>query len=344
MTETASGSPRGLDLGHLKTWLDAHVPERSGARLTARHLTGGRSNFTYEVLVDGAPLVLRRPPLGEAIATAHDMGREFRVMSALASTGVPVPQTYVYCEDSSVLGAPFYLMERVDGTSFFHKTDLDELGPERVRVISTRLVDTLVHLHAVDVREVGLSDFGRPEGFLGRQVRRWRRQFESTHTRDLQGLESLHSALEERVPVDGPWGIVHGDFKIDNVLVQDDSPVAVVDWEMSTLGDGLTDLALMLVYKRFGGVAGTSSVTDAASAPGYLTEDEILARYSDGTGRALDGFGFYLALAAFKLAGILQGVHYRHLNGQTEGSGFDDLGELPELLIADGLNWIKEYS
>jgi len=341
---TSTISPRGLDLENLRAWLEVNLPDLSGQKLTARHLAGGKSNFTYEVEADGRPFVLRRPPLGTVLPTAHDMGREYRVMTALAGTDVPVPRTFAQCNDSQVIGAPFFVMERVAGTSYFRRDQLAVLGPARTRLISERLVDTLIRLHAVDPAEVGLSDFGRPQGFLTRQVRRWRQQLDASHTRDLRDLDRLHGLLQAHVPPDGPVGIVHGDFKLDNVLVEDDEPRAVVDWEMSTLGDALTDLALLVVYQRLGAELGGSSVTDSASAPGFLSEDEITQRYAAGSGRSLDGFGFYLALAAFKLAGILEGVYLRHLNGQTHGPGFEHVSEGPELLIASGLRSIKEHA
>ncbi len=265
-------------------------------------------------------------------------------MSALAATGVPVPRTFAECTDPSVIGAPFYLMECVPGVSYFRASELAALGPERTRTVSERMVDTMVSLHAVTPTAVGLEDFGRPEGFLGRQVRRWRQQVDASRTRDLRGLDELHRLLEEHVPLDGPAGIVHGDFKLDNVLIDADKPTAVVDWEMSTLGDTLTDLALLLVYKRLGDRAGSSSIADSTSAPGFLSEVDILQRYAAGSGQHLDGFGFHLALASFKLAGIFEGVYFRHLNGQTIGIGFEHLSDVPELLIASGLESIKEYS
>lgn len=343
MSDTPTTSLHGLNLNILQTWLTANAAPLSGESLTARHLTGGKSNFTYEVVVDGRAFVLRRSPLGETLSTAHDMAREYRVMTALGRTDVPIPRAYALCEDPSVIGAPFYLMELVAGTSYFRRSELEVLGQQRTRRISERLVDTLVRLHEVDPHDVGLDGFGRPAGFLGRQVRRWRKQLDATRTRDLRGLDSLHAQLADRVPADGPAAIVHGDFKLDNVLVHHDEPTALIDWEMSTLGDGLTDLALMLVYQRLGHQFGSASISDSASAPGFLSENEILHRYVTGTGRQVDGFGFYLALASFKLAGIVEGINFRHRNGQTVGGAeFEHLSEIPELLIASGLESIKE--
>lgn len=343
MSDTPTAAPHGLDLDALRAWLATETAWQSCESLAARYLTGGKSNFTYEVVVDGRKFVLRRAPLGQTLSTAHDMAREYRVMTALGDTDVPIPRTYALCEDPGVIGAPFYLMELMEGTSYFRRSELEVLGPQRTRKISERLVDTLVRLHEVDPHTVGLDGFGRPEGFLGRQVRRWRKQLDASRTRDLRGLDSLHAQLADRVPADGPTAIVHGDFKLDNVLVHHDEPTALIDWEMSTLGDGLTDLALMIVYRRLGYQVGSASISDSASAPGFLSEGEILHHYATGTGRQVDGFGFYLALASFKLAGIVEGINFRHRNGQTVGGAeFEHLSEIPELLIASGLESIKE--
>jgi aminoglycoside phosphotransferase (APT) family kinase protein len=289
--------------------------------------------------------ILRRPPLGHVLATAHDMVREYRVMSALQDTAVPVPRTFAICTDPAVLGADFYVMERCAGTPYRHAAELESLGPERTRTISERLVDTLATLHMVDPASVGLDDFGRSEGFLGRQVARWKRQLDASHTRDLPAADELHRSLEKSVPTESAAGIVHGDFRLDNVLVDHaDQVAAVLDWEMATLGDPLTDLALMLVYFRLDAEAGDGSDAPAnvSAAPGFLDERAIIERYSRGSDRDLSGFGFYLGLASFKLAAILEGIHYRHLHGQTVGAGFDRIGEAIPPLLDAGLNALKE--
>ncbi|HWJ10203.1 MAG TPA: phosphotransferase family protein [Nocardioides sp.] len=331
----------GLDLDRLAGWLPGALPD-AGTDLSAALVAGGKSNLTY-TLTDGAHTwILRRPPMGHVLATAHDMAREFRVMSALQGTGVPVPRTHAFCDDPGVIGAPFYLMERVAGTPYRRATELEALGPERTRAISTQLVDALVALHAIDPAAVGLADFGRPAGFLGRQVALWRKQLAASYTRDLPAADELHALLAADVPTESAAGIVHGDFRLDNVLVDDDDrATAVLDWEMATLGDPLTDLALMLTYHRLGATVG-EAVTDAALAPGFLSEDEIVERYAAGSERDLSRFGWYLGLAAFKLAAILEGIHYRHLAGQTVGEGFAGIGEAIHPLLDAGLNAIKE--
>jgi aminoglycoside phosphotransferase (APT) family kinase protein len=272
------------------------------------------------------------------------MVREYRVMSALQDTGVPVPRTYALCRDDSVLGAPFYVMERMGGTPYRRAEELAALGAERTRAISERLVDTLTTLHAVEPASVGLADFGRPEGYLGRQVARWKKQLDASYCRDLPAAEELHTRLAADVPPESAAGIVHGDYRLDNLLVDAaDQPTAVLDWEMATLGDPLTDLALMVVYQRLGELVAGNAVADAASAPGFLTEDEIVARYAAGSDRDLSRFGFYLGLASYKLAAILEGIHYRHLHGQTVGPGFENVGPAIHPLLDTGLTALKEY-
>ncbi len=340
------GDPPGLDLGRLGAWFAGNI---AGARgeLTAELIAGGKSNLTYVVREGAAEWIVRRPPLGHVLATAHDMGREYRIMSALDGTAVPVPATYGFCEDTDVLGAPFYVMERVAGHPYRSRDELEPLGPERTRAISVALVDTLADLHAVDPTAVGLADFGRPEGFLARQVRRWRKQLDASYSRDIAGAAELYDRLAADVPEQSAAGIVHGDYRLDNVLVvlgdagAGDRLTAVLDWEMATLGDPLTDLGLMFVYHRLGALLGSSAVADAASAPGFLTEDEIIARYTARTGRDLSRFGFYLGLAAYKLAAILEGIYYRHQAGQTVGAGFDHIGDAIDVMIATGLDALR---
>ncbi|MFE6925346.1 phosphotransferase family protein [Nocardia sp. NPDC057663] len=333
----------GLDLDRLSTWLRGQVDVAGALRGTV--IAGGKSNLTYEVTDGTARWIVRRPPLGHVLATAHDMAREYHVMAALRDTDVPVPMMYALCQDDAVLGAPFYVMERVEGTPYRSAAELAELGPERTRAISTRLVDTLAALHAVDPAAVGLADFGRPEGFLARQVNRWKKQLDASHTRDLPAAVELHARLAADVPAESTAGIVHGDFRLDNVLADDrDRAAAVIDWEMATLGDPLTDLALMIVYGRLAAEpTGEVGVADASTAPGFLTEAEIIAHYTARSERDMSRFGFYLGLAAFKLAAILEGVHYRYLQGQTVGAGFAGVGAAVEPLLESGLTALKEY-
>ncbi|MEU1430807.1 phosphotransferase family protein [Nocardia sp. NPDC005746] len=336
----AGGELPGLDLTRLAAWLERSRPGFASGPLAGRFISGGRSNLTYVVGDGVSEWILRRPPLGHVLATAHDMGREFRVMSALADTAVPVPRTYVLCTDPDILGAPFYLMENVAGVPYREAAELEALGPERTRVISEGMVDALAALHRVDPESVGLGDFGKASGFLARQVHRWKKQLDASYTRDLPAAEALYALLAAEQPQQSPDGIVHGDYRLDNVLVDaQDRVAAVVDWEMATVGDPLTDVALLVLYQRLGdlGVPG-----DMSGAPGYLTEDETLARYAERSGRDLANLGFYQGLAAFKLAAILEGIHYRYLHGQTVGAGFDTIGDAVEPLLRAGIDAVKE--
>ncbi len=327
----------GLDLDRFGPWLRTAIPD-AGPDVSARVIVGGKSNLTYDVTDGIHRWIVRRPPLGHVLATAHDMGREFRVMSALRGSAVPVPHMFAYCADADVIGAPFTVMERIEGTAFTHAAQLVPLGARRTRTISHGVVDTLADLHAIVPEDVGLGDFGRPEGFLVRQIERWKKQLDASHTRDLPAADELYRRLAAHVPAEGAAGIVHGDFRLDNVLIDaQDRPAAVIDWEMATLGDPLTDLALMLVYGRLAADAG-GMVADANLAPGSLSEAETIERYEARSARDLSRFGFYLGLASFKLTGILEGIHYRYRHGQTVGDGFAGIGDLVGPLLQTGLD------
>ncbi|GAA3728883.1 phosphotransferase family protein [Salinactinospora qingdaonensis] len=334
-------NPPGLDLFRLREYLDTHRPGLVRGELTGEVIAGGRSNLTYDVTDGHGRWVVRRPPLGHVLPTAHDMGREYRVSTALADTPVPVPPTVVLCEDTDVIGAPFYVMEYVAGTPYRDAAELAALGPDRTRAIAFCLIDTLVDLHAVDPTAVGLADFGRPQGFLERQVRRWNKQLAASRSRDLPGADELHDRLATALPTSPDPAIVHGDYRLDNVLVGPDQRItAVLDWEMSTLGDPLTDLALIVAYTNRqlppGIVASTSG-----DAPGYPGVDELVARYAQRSGRDVSNLDWYVGLAYFKLAVILEGIHYRYTQGQTVGENFDRIGEAVPPLIASGLEHVS---
>jgi aminoglycoside phosphotransferase (APT) family kinase protein len=337
-TRTPRPDLPGLGLAAFGAYFADACPGAVCGQLRARVIAGGKSNLTYEVTDGRSQWVVRRPPLGHVLATAHDMAREYRVISALAGTGVPVPATYLLCQDAEVIGAPFYVMEKVEGTTYRTAAEMERLGAERTRVISTRLVDTLAALHAVDPAAVGLADFGRPQGFLGRQVRRWKQQLDASRSRDLPGIDELHAALAANTPAESGVSVVHGDYRLDNLLVNDDDRVAaVLDWEMATLGDPLADVALLLVYQRLSELGVGDAVADSQAAPGFLSGEEILARYAAGSGRELADLGFHLGLAYFKLAVILEGIHYRYTQGQTVGEGFATIGAVVEPLVQAGL-------
>ncbi|MFD9820115.1 phosphotransferase family protein [Streptomyces violascens] len=334
--------PPGLDPEQLRAYLDRVRPGLVSGPLSARLIEGGRSNLTY-VVTDGAGRwVVRRPPLGHVLATAHDMKREHRVISALHPTAVPVPGPVLLCEDESVLGSPFYVMEYVAGTPYRTAEQLAPLGAERTRAAVLALVDTLVELHAVDPEAVGLGDFGRPEGFLDRQLRRWGKQLDASRNRDLAGIDELHAALGRDLPVSPAPTVVHGDYRLDNVLIGDDDRIkAVLDWEMSTLGDPLTDLGLLVMYSAKLEVP-NSPVSTTAGAAGHPSPAELIERYAARSGRDTSAISWYTAFAWFKLAVILEGIHYRYTLGQTVGAGFDRIGELVPVFIEHGLTTLQE--
>ncbi|MFI5863284.1 phosphotransferase family protein [Streptomyces sp. NPDC051546] len=342
----APSGPRGLDLERLRGHLDRALPGLVAGPLTGRLIEGGRSNLTYEVGDGSSRWVVRRPPLGHVLATAHDMRREHRVIAALHGTAVPVPGALLLCEEEAVLGAPFYVMEYVDGVPFRTAGQLAAIGPERTRRAVLGLVDTLVDLHAVDPEAVGLGDFGRPEGFLDRQLRRWGKQLAASRGRELAGIDELHGALGRALPGSPAPTVVHGDFRLDNVLIGagpsgTDEIRAVLDWEMSTLGDPLTDLGLLVMYSSDLGLT-DSPVSTTSAAPGHPAPAELIERYAARSGRDVSQVAWYTAFAWFKLAVILEGIHYRFTLGQTVGAGFDRIGELVPVFIEHGLTTLRQ--
>jgi aminoglycoside phosphotransferase (APT) family kinase protein len=332
----------GLDLEQFAAWFGGACPGEAYGPLQGRLIAGGRSNLTYEVSDGSRSWVVRRPPLGHVLATAHDMEREYRVITALRDTGVPVPLTYALCNDAAVIGAPFYVMSKVDGIPYRTADQLAALGPARARAIAEHMIGTLARLHSVDPAEVGLADFGRPDGFLARQVRRWKKQLDASRSRPLAGIDELYAELAADPPDGSPPAIVHGDYRLDNVLVDSgDKVAAVVDWEMATLGDPLTDVGLLVVYQRMDRLAEGPMASDA---PGYPSVPEVLRLYAADSGRDLSDLGFYIALASFKAAVILEGIHFRYVHGQTVGEGFEQIGTLVEPLVASGLVALQEDS
>jgi aminoglycoside phosphotransferase (APT) family kinase protein len=353
MRNAGQPDPPGLPLDRLAGYLAAHYPQFVGGPLSAELIAGGKSNLTYVVGRAGGgegeagvgsdevarTWVLRRPPLGHVLATAHDMGREFRVLAALEPTGVPVPQVYVLCQDPEVIGAPFYLMERVEGTIYRDRSQTADLTVERARAISWALMDVLADLHAVDPAQIGLADFGRPEGYLDRQVARWGKQLVSSRSRDVPGIDQLHTALGANVPVSQRPAIVHGDYRLDNAIVDEhDRIAAVLDWEMATLGDPLADLGLLCVYwTELDSVSGGALPSAVDSAVGFPVQADLIERYAQGSGLELSALPWYIAFGYFKLAVIAEGIYYRYIQGQTVGSGFEGMGAMVPVLVSRGL-------
>ena len=305
--------------------------------LRAELIQGGKSNLTYRLTDGHHDWVLRRPPLGHVLATAHDMAREYRVMSALAPTPVPVPSMVTLCEDPSVIGAPFYVMAYVEGSILRHNKDTQALEANQRAAVAHRLIDTLADLHDVDPAGVGLGDFGHPDGFLERQVRRWSRQLEQSRSREIPGFDDLAAQLATGVPASQRASVVHGDYRLDNVLVGPDQQIrAVLDWEMATLGDPLCDLGLLPVYAvPAPGVAGI--VSDGMGPHnGFPAVESLIQRYADRSGLDVSNLPWYTALGYYKLAVICEGIHYRHATGQTVGPGFDRIGAIVEPLVSAG--------
>jgi aminoglycoside phosphotransferase (APT) family kinase protein len=336
-------SPPGLDLEALAAYLAPCVGGLAGA-LRGEVIPGGRSNLTYIVDDGERRFVVRRPPLAHVLPTAHDMPREYRVLAALQGTGIPVPHVIALCEDDSVIGARFYVMEWIDGhvvrdalPAAFPDT------PETRRAMSTALIDTLLQLHAIDPDAVGLSDFGHPDGFLARQVRRWWQQWEASKTRELPSIETLRRRLDETVPVPSAPGIVHGDYRLDNVMYAPADPsriVAVIDWEMCTIGDPLCDVGLLCVYwadDDSEAAARTLHGRAITVENGFAKRADLLRDYAAGTQRDLTSLDWYIALGAYKLAIIAEGITARFLMGMTVGEGFETMGEMVPAIVESGL-------
>jgi aminoglycoside phosphotransferase (APT) family kinase protein len=320
-TGTADGTaeaPEGIDRAGVEAWFAEHVP---GVQLplTFDRISGGHSNLTYGVR-DGAGSrwALRRPPLGKRLGSAHDMGREQRVVSALAETPVPVAPVAGFCEDESVNEAPFYVMEFVEGPILRGLAEADAFPDEADRqAIGERVVDTLVEIHAVNPDAVGLGDLGRKEDYVARQLHRWQGQWEKSKTRELPAIDAVHERLAARIPEQGPATIVHGDYRLDNMILTPRGEVAaVVDWELCTLGDPLADVGLLMVYWPEAGEETIALGQPATLAPGFPKREELKARYTERSGRDLSQLDFFVALGYWKLAIILEGVYARYAAGQ----------------------------
>jgi aminoglycoside phosphotransferase (APT) family kinase protein len=341
---TGNGPP-DLDGGAFEAWLRERVPVAGPVAWSL--LAGGRSNLSYRLDVPGASYVLRRPPLGHVQATAHDMAREHRVQSALAGTEVPVPRMVGLCEDPAVAGVPFYVMEFVEGQVVRSPADAAGMPPFLRLTVTLRMVDVLARLHDVDPGAVGLGDPARGVGFLPRQVARWWRQYEGSRSRDVPGIERLHERLAGTVPEQRRVALVHGDYRLDNLVLGGRQKVrAVLDWEMSTLGDPRADLGLLLAYwdGLGGGPARVVPPPGLVPGPGSgFPEGELLVeRYTGRPNTDVDDLSWFVALGYFKIAVILEGIHRRHALGRTVGEGFEGIGALVPPLVGAGLRTLDE--
>ena len=332
--EPAIVGPLLAEVLHDPRWLECGVALMSG----------GKSNLTYRVSCDAGEVVLRRPPLGHILPTAHDMGREHRVLAALETSGVPVPRVLHLDDADGPLGVRFYVMERVLG-----HVCRNALPPgyadtrEQRAAIGATLVDVLADLHRVDPRAVGLDGFGRPAGFVERQVRRWSKQWEASKAQELHALDELRDELVRTLPPKRAEAIVHGDYRLDNTVLHPTAAgrvVAVLDWEMSTLGDPLTDLGTLLAYWSEDGddavLAAARVMAPVTAADGFPTRAQIICRYAERTGFDVSDVEWYQAFAYFKLAVVCQGIAARAAGGAMLGSGFDDAQRLVAPLVAAG--------
>jgi aminoglycoside phosphotransferase (APT) family kinase protein len=318
-------APPGVDLDALATWAATALPEVV-APLSGSLIAGGRSNITVRVTdATGSQYVVRRPPLHSVLPTAHDVGREHRVIHALGPTAVPVPRALAMCTDADVLGAPFYVMDFVEGIVLNDVAtaiaDLDVAGRGRA---GESLVDALVALHDVDVDAVGLGDFAKKDDFIARQLRRWHRQWEQTHHRDVVTVDRVHDILAAQIPEQRESRIVHGDFRLGNCIVGPDGELrAVLDWELCTLGDPLADVGYVLATWSRPDDDRAADTNFPSLAPGFAERDDLIARYVDLSGRDLDQIDFYVAFSFWRLACILEGVYVRAVAGAQGGSDVD---------------------
>lgn len=316
---------------NLRRYLAQYFPGED-APLDVERISGGHSNETFFIRRGAREWVLRRPPRGPLLPTAHDVLREYRVLYALNTTNVPTPRVLLACEDAAVIGAPFYLMERVPGIVI--REELPSYGADAAgrRAISKALIDALVALHSADWQAIGLANLGKPEGYLERQLRRWTGQLDRSRQRPLPDLDAVTTWLTEHLPVSGPATIVHGDYRIDNAIYASDEPrvAAIVDWEMATIGDPLADLGYLLSSWREPGDSQSvimSRLVQVTTLPGFLSRAEIAAYYAEQTGRPVRDLAFYEALAIWKLAILLEGSYARHRAGTTDDPFFATLDQ-----------------
>jgi aminoglycoside phosphotransferase (APT) family kinase protein len=310
-------SVHGLDVERVSAWLADNVDEATPP-FTFTMIVGGRSNLTYSVRgADGRRFVVRRPPLGHVLATAHDMAREHRIISAVGTTGVPVPPTYGLCADEAVNGAPFYVMGFVDGAVLDSPDKAELLPVELRRPTSEHLIDVLADLHSLDVDAIGLGDLARREGYVERQLKRWSTQWANSKTRELPAVDEVAERLAARVPAQQGVVVAHGDFRFGNCMtdVEHGRIAAVLDWELCTLGDPLADVGYLSVYWTDQGAAPRRH-NDPSGTVGFPDYRDLLERYALRTGCDVSGIDFYMAFSSWRLAVISEGVYARYLHGQ----------------------------
>ncbi len=327
---------QGLDLPKVTAWLTANIADLEPP-FVPELIAGGRSNLTFRVTdANGRQFVLRRPPLGHVLATAHDMAREYKIIAAVGKTSVPVPKALGVCTDTDVNDAPFYVMEYVDGVVL---DSLDKAAklPFELRVpASEHLIDVLADLHAVDIDEIGLGDLAKREGYIERQVKRWSTQWANSKTRELAAVDEVAATLGSRIPEQIGVSIAHGDYRFGNCLtdVSAGKIAAVLDWELCTLGDPLADVGYLGVYWSDGDDAAALRANDPTPAGGFLKYADLVERYANRTGRDVSNIAYYTAFSCWRLAIISEGVYARYLHGAMGDHGLD-VG--PMKLGAEGL-------
>jgi len=338
-----------LDLARLEHYLLRHFPGSAGP-LTAEQFPSGHSNLTYLVHLGHREMVLRRPPFGSKVKTAHDMGREYRVLSKVHPAYPAAPKVLLHCEDESVLGAPFYLMEPIRGIIIRRDPPAGlPFTAGTARRLSESFVDNLARLHALDYAAIGLADLGKPRGYLERQVRGWIERYFGSQTHDFPEVASISAQLKERMPATSDATLIHNDYKYDNLVldpVEITRIVGVLDWEMATIGDPLTDLGTALAYwvdpqdpDELQNIRWCPS-----THPGSLTRAELVERYARTTGRDVSGMVFYLAFARFKVAVIVQQIYYRYHRGLTKDPRFASMPEVIRILLRASLRGFERES
>jgi aminoglycoside phosphotransferase (APT) family kinase protein len=340
---TAVRAGEELNTEALESYLQAHLPNERGP-LDVKQFPSGHSNLTYSVRIGSHELVLRRPPFGSKVKSAHDMGREFRVLSKLHAVYPRAPEVVLYCDDASVLGAPFYVMRPIHGVIIRRNPPAGiEFTPENARRLSEAFVDNLARLHSLDYLSIGLGDLGKPEGYLERQVRGWMERYYGSRTHEFPEVERIVSWMKEHMPPASSAALVHNDYKYDN-LVLDPSDITkiigVLDWEMCTIGDPLTDLGTALAY--WVDSDDPESLQNIrwgpTTHPGSMTRAQIVASYAEKTGQNVSHVDFYLAFARFKVAVIVQQIYYRYHQGLTKDERFAAMPAVVEALLSASLH------
>jgi aminoglycoside phosphotransferase (APT) family kinase protein len=343
-----------LDPAALHGYLREHLTDLDpDSPIEIEQFPGGHSNLTYLVRYGDQEFVLRRPPVGPVAPTAHNMPREYKLLSVIDPHFPLAPKPILLCEDPAIIGVPFYLMERRRG--FIVRFKVPEQIGENVelrRRLSEAVVDTMIALHAVDIYSTGIVEIGKPEGFVTRQVRGWADRWQRSKTSELPEMDQVIQWLADRIPPDAPNSatIVHNDFKLDNIMIDEDDPariVAVLDWEMSTVGDPLIDVGLLLTYWTMQGEGKTSadsnrSLRAVTNGPGWLTQEEIIKRYEAKTGRDLSRIVFYETFARFKVAVVIQQIYFRYVQGQTHDQRFHNFDGLVRKLTHQALDLAQQ--